>query len=312
MNNFKVTPYYESIAVGNPPLLKQYQPDSREKNILPYEVSDPLDEKKHMITPRLIHRYADRVLVLVTDNCLLYCRHCFRRDFIGKGQNIITDSELDDVCKYIDSNNDVHEVLLSGGDPLTIPISRLSEILNRIVNIRPNLVIRIGTRVPIVSPGSITPELLELFRNTSSIWLALQCNHPLELTSEVQVAVDSLRFAGVTLVNQAVLLKGINDDSLILKDLCHKLLEFGIKPYYIFQGDLARGTSHLRVPLKEGLKIMGELRDLVSGLALPIYAVDIPGGGGKIHLTKDFIVDEDEDNYILKNSDGFIGKYPKE
>lgn len=312
MNSYSVTDYYKTISKDNSSLLKQFSPDGREKHILPYEVSDPLDELKHMVSPRLIHRYKDRVLLLVTDNCRIYCRHCFRRDFIDKGAEDITNEELTLVCSYINNHPEVHEVLLSGGDPLTLEPSRLSFILSKIKGCRKNIIIRIGTRVPIVDPEMITDDLVSVLKEASPVWMALQVNHPDELTDVVREVLSRLSFAGVSLLNQSVLLKDINDSVEVLRDLSFKLLEFRVKPYYIFQGDLAEGTSHLRVPLKKGLQIMKKLRDEVSGIALPVYAVDIPGGGGKIPLNSDFITGEDDNYYYLTNSEGFTGKYPKE
>ncbi|QEN05711.1 KamA family radical SAM protein [Thiospirochaeta perfilievii] len=312
MKSFRVTDYYKSISINKPQLEKQFTPDIREKDVLSYEVGDPLNEEEHIVAPRLVHRYKDRVLLLVTDNCRLYCRHCFRRDFIDRGDNDITDKEIDAACLYIKNNIDVHEVLISGGDPLTLGYKRLSYLLHSLKSARDNLVIRIGTRVPIVDPDFIDNGMLDLFKSISPVWMALQVNHPDELTPRVKEVLNKLTFSGVTLLNQAVLLKGVNDNLETLKQLCQKLLEFRVKPYYIFQGDLAKGTSHLRVPISKGLKLMASLRDEVSGIAMPTYAVDIPGGGGKIPLNPDFIESEDDNFYYLKNSAGFIGKYPKE
>ncbi len=312
MNKELVTDYYKILSHGKSELIKQFIPTDNEHISLKYETSDPLDENRHLVTPRLIHRYKDRVLLLVTDECLLYCRHCFRRHFVGNEHKSITDSELDDVVEYIEKHSEVHEVILSGGDPLVLDSERLNYILSRICSIRNNIVIRIGTRVPIVDPSYISNELVSVLGRYNSIWLAIQCNHPNELTDDVKSVIDALIGVGVTVINQSVLLKGINDSVEILKALSHKLLEFRIKPYYIFQGDLATGTSHFRVPLKRGLEIISALRNEVSGLAMPTYAVDIPGGGGKVPLTKDYIIGQDEKFYFLKNSDGFVGKYPKE
>lgn len=312
MKSFRVTDYYRSIATEGSALWMQFTPDERENIFLPYEVSDPLDEKKHMVVPRLIHRYKDRVLLLVTDKCLLYCRHCFRRDFIDSGEQSITDNELISVVEYIEKHPEVHEVILSGGDPLTLSLKNLDWLLSSINSIRDNIIIRIGTRVPIVSPDSITGELVSILKRSGSIWINLQCNHPEELTPEVKKALNMLSSAGINILNQSVLLKGINDSVQVLRDLSFKLLEFKVKPYYLFQGDLAKGTSHFRVPIKKGLELMRKLRDEVSGIALPIYAVDIPGGGGKVPLNRDFITGEDENYYYLTNSEGFTGRYPKE
>lgn len=313
MKSFQVTDYYKSIAPKGSILSRQYLPDDRENIIKDYEVSDPLDENRHMVTPKLIHRYKDRVLMLVTDTCELYCRHCFRRDFIDeKKSGQITEDELIKAALYIQNHPEVHEVILSGGDPLTLNFDYLSHLLKTITDIRPQLLIRIGTRVPIVNPASVSDFMIKKLGVFGNIWINLQCNHSDELGTEVEKLLLKFNSAGINIINQSVLLKGINDSVEVLKELSHKLLDCRVKPYYIFQGDLAKGTSHFRVPISRGLEIMRSLRDEVSGLALPVYAVDIPGGGGKVPLTKDYITDEDDEFYYLTNNEGFTGRYPKE
>lgn len=312
MNSYRVTEYYKTLAKKFPVLKRTYFPDVQEEKITPYEVSDPLGEKSHEVSSGLIHRYKDRVLFLVTDTCALYCRHCFRRDFIDQKSATYTEEAIKSAVDYIREHQEVHEIILSGGDPLTLSPQKLDYLLKMFSSIRDNIIIRIGTRVPIVDPFGLSDKILEILGRYKPIYLMLQCNHRYELTNEVRDVIHKLLAQGVILLNQAVLLKGINDSVNELKLLCHGLLEFGIKPYYIFQGDLARGTSHFRVPIDKGLVIMRELRDEVSGIAMPTYAVDIPGGGGKIPLNSDYIDRIDEEFYYLKNSSGFIGKYPRE
>lgn len=312
MRSYRVTPYFRSISINNPALERQFTPDEREGIYLDYETEDPLYEGNHTVSNRLVHRYRDRVLLLATDNCRLYCRHCFRRDYIDRGQNNLSDRDIEDACSYIKEHSEVHEILISGGDPLTLGAERLDYLLTRLKEARTNLVIRIGTRAPIVDPDIITDKITAVFKKFKPVFMAIQVNHPDELTNKVEVALDKLSKAGVILLNQSVLLKGINDSVETLKALSFKLLEFRVKPYYLFQGDLARGTSHLRVPLSRGLQLVRELRSQVSGIAMPTYAVDIPGGGGKIPLTGDYITGEDDDYFYLRNSEGFTGRYPKE
>ncbi|MBN2618170.1 MAG: 4Fe-4S cluster-binding domain-containing protein, partial [Spirochaetales bacterium] len=240
------------------------------------------------------------------------CRHCFRRDFIQSNSNEFTNRDLEDACAYLGDNPNVHEILLSGGDPLTLKPARLEYLLSKIKECRPDIIIRIGTRVPIVDPEKITIEVTDILKKAAPVWLSLQCNHPDELTNEVKIATSLLNQSGIHLLNQSVLLKDINDSLPVLKKLSHKLVDFNIKPYYIFQGDLAKGTSHFRVPISKGLLLMKELRSEVSGIAMPLYAVDIPSGGGKIPLNMDYIDKIDNDFYYLKNSSGFVGKYPRE
>lgn len=312
MNSYRVTEYYKKLAEKYPVLKRTYLPDEKESYISSMEVTDPLNEKSHEVTKGLIHRYKDRVLFLVTDSCALYCRHCFRRDFIDTNSGCYCDDDLVAAVEYIKTHPEVHEIILSGGDPLTISPEKLNYLLKYFTSIRDDIVIRIGTRIPIVNPEGVTKQLLEVIQRYRPIYILLQCNHFYELTEEVRGSIYKLQEAGVMILNQAVLLKGINDSVEELKRLCHRLLEFGIKPYYIFQGDLARGTAHFRVPIDRGLQLMKELRDEVSGIAMPTYAVDIPGGGGKIPLNSDYIDRIDEKFYYLKNSSGFIGKYPRE
>lgn len=305
------TKYFRELSKGKEHLQKQYIYDSREDVTLAYEDSDPLGENKYKVAPRLIHRYKDRVLLLVTDRCALYCRHCFRRDYVDTGLETISDSDLKEVCNYIRSHKEVHEILLSGGDPLILG-DGIDRVLKAIKEAREDIVIRIGSRLPIVDPERVDDNLAKILGEYRPLWLSIQCNHSDELTEMVKVAIDRLLDRGINIVNQSVLLKGVNDSVEELKSLCHKLLEFRIKPYYLFQGDLARGTSHLRVPVQKGLKLIKELRKEISGLAMPTYAVDIPGGGGKIPLNRDYIVGEDENWIYLESGSGKKGRYPKE
>lgn len=308
----KSTEYFRNLSQGKIHLTKQYEYDPLEEEVMSYESRDPLGENRHKVTSRLIHRYKDRVLLLVTDFCNLYCRHCFRRDFIDSEGCIINNSEVKEACLYIKENRDVHEILLSGGDPLTLNPVRLDYILSAINDVRPDIVIRIGSRIPIVDPERVTAQLVSVLKKHTPVWLSIQCNHVDELSPKVKGSIDLLIDSGINIVNQAVLLKGVNDSVEKLKKLCQKLLEFRIKPYYLFQGDLAVGTKHLRVPITKGLEIVKKLRNEISGLAMPTYAVDIPGGGGKVPLTSDYITGEDENWIYLTNSEGFTGKYPKE
>lgn len=308
----KSTDYFRNLSKDKSHLIKQYEYNPLEEVVMPYESQDPLGENRHKVTSKLIHRYKDRVLLLVTDFCSLYCRHCFRKEFIESEGSVINDREIKEACKYITENRDVHEILLSGGDPLTLNPIRLDYILSAIKDVRPDIVIRIGSRVPIVDPDRVTVQLVSVLKKYTPVWLSVQCNHVDELSLKVKGAVDLLIDSGINIVNQAVLLKGVNDSVKELKNLCHKLLEFRIKPYYLFQGDLAIGTKHLRVPITKGLEIVKRLRCEISGLAMPTYAVDIPCGGGKVPLTSDYITGEDDNWIYLTNSEGFTGKYPKE
>jgi lysine 2,3-aminomutase len=310
--SFKSNSYYLKLAEKHNGIRKQVIPEAAEFNFLESESPDPLAEKIHSPLPRMIHRYKNRIAVLVTDTCSIHCRHCFRRSFTGKGHDTISQEECDCITAYLNEHKEVQEVLLTGGDILTLTDDLILNILGRFRAVSEDLVIRLATRIPSVLPGRITPELAESLSKFTPLWMVIQYNHPAELTPQSKIALKQIREAGIPMVNQSVLLKGINDDSDTLAQLFQGLLSQGVKPYYLFQGDLAQGTSHFRVSLSRGWQIMDELRQKVSGLALPTYAVDLPGGGGKIPLTRSLLVREDVDGYVFKNSDDQEYRYPRE
>lgn len=313
---FKANPYYLQLASGSEALRRQLIPSAAELDNLDYESSDPLAEEMHSPLPRMVHRYGNRVALLLTDNCAIHCRHCFRRSFTGRGNHNLSLKECDEVIAYINKHPELKEVLLTGGDPLTLPESHLEKILIRFRSdaLEKKLVLRMATRIPAVQPGRISPKLLKILSENSPLWMVIQFNHPDELTLESRKALKMIREAGIPMVNQSVLLRGVNDDSDILGELFQELLIEGVKPYYLFQGDLARGTSHFRVPLEKGWKIMDELRLKISGLAMPTYAVDLPGGGGKIPLTRSLLLRESDEAYVFENieADRKEYEYPKE
>lgn len=311
---FLVNPYYASLAENLPddPIRKQIFPSIEEYTVKPVELTDPLGEKLYTPVPRLIHRYKDRVLLLVTDTCAAYCRHCFRRSFAGHKGGIVTDRQLKKIAEYLDQHREVNEILLSGGDPLTCSNEKLEQILKVIRSVRPEMVIRLATRIPVVLPMRIDDSLVEILTQAGPIWIVTQFNHPQEITEESEKALKKLIDKGIPLLNQAVLLKGINDEAQTLADLFQAMVRLRVKPYYLFQGDLAAGTSHFRVSIDRGREIMRQLRTMISGLALPQYAVDLPGGGGKIPLTEDYQYDSDKKNYYFYNMDGKTYSYPRE
>lgn len=311
---FLVNPYYASLAedVPDDPIRRQFLPLLSEYTILERELTDPLGEKSYSPVPRLIHRYRDRVLLLVTDSCAMYCRHCFRRSFAGHEGRIVSSGEMERIAAYLADHREVNEILLSGGDPLTCTDGRLESILKAIREVRPDMAIRLATRIPVVLPQRITPELVDILRRNGPLWVVTQFNHSREITAQSERAAARLVDGGIPVLNQSVLLRGVNDSVSALEDLFQSLVRLRIKPYYLFQGDLAAGTSHLRVPLKRGRELMKELRTRISGLALPVYAVDMPGGGGKIPLTEDYSVGEDEENYYFRNIEGQEYAYPRE
>ncbi|QEN09749.1 KamA family radical SAM protein [Oceanispirochaeta crateris] len=311
---YQGNPYYLNLALQHDGIRRQLIPTKQEMMFLDTESSDPLSEGIHSPVPRMIHRYGNRVAVLVTDRCSIHCRHCFRRSFTGKGHADLSQSECDSIIGYIENHKEIQEVLLTGGDPLTLGDSSLLEILKRFRTVRDDLIIRLATRIPAVYPRRINPDLLREIGRLSPLWMVIQFNHPEELTPESRRALRIIREAGIPMVNQTVLLKAVNDDSDILARLFQGLLREGVKPYYLFQGDLARGTSHFRVPLERGWQIMDELRVKISGLAMPSYAVDLPGGGGKIPLNRSLLLRTTKTAYVFKNTevDGREYEYPRE
>ena len=313
---YKGNPYYLALASASPALRRQLVPTASELTFLDSESSDPLSEEIHSPLPRMVHRYPNRVALLLTDNCAIHCRHCFRRSFTGKGNRNLTLDECGSVISYINEHPGIQEILMTGGDPLTLPATLIRDILGRFREglVNKKIIFRMATRVPAVLPARINQELLKVLRDNHPLWMVIQFNHPDELTPESRSALRMVREAGIPVVNQSVLLRGVNDSAEILGELFQELLTEGVKPYYLFQGDLARGTSHFRVPLERGWKIMDELRQRVSGLAMPTYAVDLPGGGGKIPLSRSLLVEEREEGYVFRNieGDGALYIYPRE
>jgi lysine 2,3-aminomutase len=309
----RLNSYWASLCNDQPmdPLRLQAIPRSYENIHKDYESSDPLDDKEYSPVRRAVHRYTDRLLLLVTHQCALYCRHCFRRHFTGGPNEEISMEELDDALLYIQDHPEIHELILSGGDSLLLSLSKWKYIEQWSRNLNRPLIIRCGTRLPITAPYKLQKELLEVMQRCKNLWMVIQVNHPRELSPQSKQCIQEIRSRGINILNQSVLLKNINDDPEILKQLSYALLEQGIKPYYIFQGDLASGTSHFRVNLSRTYTIMKELRVLVSGMAMPQFAVDLPGGG-KIPLMEDRIVEQDNRHFIFKNLQGNDYPYPLE
>jgi len=297
------------------PLRIQVVPTIHEGEHLEGEHIDPLAEIDHSVTERLIHRYPSRVAFLVTDICAMYCRHCFRRRFTGTFQGPATRAEIEEAASYLSKHREVKEILLTGGDMMTLSDSKIEELLSIFREARQDLVIRLCTRMPAAYPQRITPALVAIIKkfDTAPFFLMTQFNHPRELTKEAVAAVGLFVDAGIPAMNQSVLLKGVNDDAPTLEELCNKLIFSRIKPYYLFQGDLVEGTSHFRVPLEKGLALEKELRRRLSGLAMPLYAVDLPQGGGKVPLTEGYL--QESSGCAVWNFTTVEGKkrsYPKE
>jgi lysine 2,3-aminomutase len=309
-----ITPHFFSLIDRNDPdcpIRRQVVPRIEEATTAADEMLDPCGEDSSMPVPGLVHRYPDRVLLLVTDRCASYCRYCTRSRVVsGAGEQELT-VDLEGAFSYLEKHSEVRDVLLSGGDPLLLSDAKLNAILTRLRKIPSIEFVRIGTRIPIFLPQRITPELVAMLRTHHPLWMSVHTNHPKELTQEVREALGRLADAGIPLGNQSVLLKGVNDRAEILKELFHKLLLCRVRPYYLYQCDLISGSAHLRTTIREGQDIMEQLRGYTTGYAVPTYVVDGPGGGGKIPVGPNYIVGMADDRVILKNYRGDVYEYPE-
>lgn len=310
---FKVTDYWWGLIDEgfDDPLRKQAIPRTDELVTGAHESDDPIGDQNHSPCEGLIHHYRDRALILVTHRCALYCRHCFRRHFTGT-QKDLDAHQLDNIMNYIEEHSEIHEILLSGGDALMAPLPLLNLIFERLKAINRPLVIRLGTRLPVVDPQAVTDQMLDLLESVPSLWMVIQVNHKREISLDFVELVKRIQKRGIPMLNQSVLLKGVNDSITDLKDLCYGLIEQKIKPYYLFQGDLAKGTAHFRVPLERALKLYKQLAAEISHVALPRFALDLPGGGGKVNLEEGSLVKKEDDYYYFRNTEGEVGRYPRE
>jgi lysine 2,3-aminomutase len=309
-----VTPqYFNLIEPDNPgcPIRRQVVPRIEEGWDSPHDMADPCGEDSAMPVPGLVHRYPDRVLFLVTDRCASYCRYCTRSRVVsGVGeQELHTDFE--EAFRYLEKNTAIRDVLLSGGDALLLSDSKLEAILRRLRAIPHLEFVRIGSRVPIFLPQRITPELCAMLRKYHPLWMSVHVNHPRELTIEVRDALGRLADAGIPLGNQSVLLAGVNDDAAVMRELLHKLLLCRVRPYYLYQCDLIRGSSHLRTSVAKGIEIIESLRGHTSGYAIPQFVIDAPGGGGKVPINPNYVVYHDHEKVVLRNFEGRIFEYPE-
>ncbi len=309
-----ITPHFFSlIDQDNPhcPIRIQVIPRAEEMHYTPHEMADPCGEDKTMVAPGLVHRYPDRVLFLITDRCAAYCRYCTRSRIVsGVGEQEL-EVDFAEALAYLRRHTEIRDVLLSGGDPLLFSDQKLYKLLKQIRDIPHIEIVRIGSRIPVFLPQRITPELCAMLREFHPLWINIHANHPKELTSEVQAALNRLADAGIPMGNQSVLLKGVNDDAETLKTLFQKLIRCRVRPYYLYQCDLIQGTNHLRVPIAKGLDLMDQIRGHTTGFAVPQYVVDGPGGGGKIPLNPKYIVARTSDRVILRNYKGDIYEYPE-
>ena len=307
-----ITPYYLSLI--NPddpedPVRKQAIPSIQEISTSTLGLEDPLGEKEDSVVPGLVHRYPDRVLMVLTDICPMLCRHCTRKREWRHGGWVRTASEIEDMLDYLRRNTGVRDVILSGGDPLTLSTSHLEAIISRIREIKHIEIIRIGSRFPVVLPQRIDAELCNMLSKYGPIWLNTHFNHPHEITEESAAACDRLLRAGVPVNNQTVLLRGINDSVEIQTKLCQSLLRAKVRPYYLFQCDEVQGTEHLRTSVDVGIKIIEGMRGHTSGLAVPNFVVDLSQGGGKVPLQPNYVLSMTKDELLLKNYEGKVFRY---
>jgi len=310
--HLSITPYYLSlIRLDDPddPIGRQAIPSPEEFFGMDVGEDDPLEEEKDMPVPGLTHRYPDRCLMVVTGFCSMYCRHCTRKRIWAMGESPKTEFELTKMFQYIRRHPEIRDVIVSGGDPLTLPTPRIESILKGLRKIPHVEIIRIGTRVPVVLPMRIDDELCAVLEKYGPIWVNTQFNHPREVTAEARRACDRLLRAGVPVNNQSVLLKGVNDHPEIIRTLNTRLLQAKVRPYYLFQCDMVRGLEHFRTRLSKGIEIMEAMRGQTSGLAIPSFVVDIPGGGGKIPLMPNYIVSMGESRTVLRNYEGILVGY---
>jgi lysine 2,3-aminomutase len=304
-----VTPYYLSLINPNDPddpIRKQAIPSFEEVTCAGMGEEDPLEEKRDSVVPGLVHRYPDRVLMVLTDICPMFCRHCTRKREWQNGGWVRTSAQVEAMLDYIRQHKVVRDVIISGGDPLTLSTRHLEDIISRVRSIEHVEIIRIGSRYPVVLPQRIDDELCAMLSKYTPIWLNTHFNHVREITPESARACDRLVRSGVPVNNQSVLLRGVNDSVEAQTKLCHGLLKIKVRPYYLFQCDEVQGTEHLRTPVETGIKIIQGMRGYTSGLAVPTFVIDLPGGGGKIPLQPNYVLSKTKEELILRNYEGHL------
>lgn len=312
--NFQIrtTPYYATLAHPSneqDPLRLIQTPSFKELTPGYQQMKDPLAEEKNSVTPRLLHRYPDRVLFLVTDFCTVYCRFCTRKRFTGNNKAFLSEDDFQKSIDYIKAHPGIREVILSGGDPLTLSDAQLEKVLSELRKIDHVEIIRLGTRMPVVNPFRVTEELVKMMKKYSPIFLMTHFNHPKEITLESAQAVSQFVDNGIPVMNQMVLLNGINNHPAVVQALSRRLLYLRVKPYYMFQCDPSEGTDHLRTSIEDSLEIQKELWGNLSGLAMPNLSVDLPGGGGKVGYSPNFELQRSLDKRSYKGFDGIEADY---
>ncbi len=309
-----ITPYYMSLVAGGNPsqaLRRTVVPTEQEFFRGTGEADDPLGEEDQSPVEGLVHRYPDRALLLLNDFCSTYCRYCTRSRVVGHGRVLPNRSRLEQALAYIRATPAIRDVLLSGGDPLTLSDERLEWILSELRRIPHVEIVRIGTKVPAVLPQRITANLVRMLRRYHPLWMSLHFTHPDECTPEAYRACGLLADAGIPLGSQTVLLRGVNDSVDTMRALVHHLMRMRVKPYYLYQCDPISGSAHFRTPVEKGLEIIRGLRGFTTGYAVPTYVIDAPGGGGKIPLMPEYVCGREDGNLVLRNYEGRLFRYPE-
>lgn len=307
-----ITPYYAALIDPlNPkcPMRRQVIPLRDEFIPSPHNMNDPLAEEEHSPVPGLVHRYPDRVLLLIASECAIHCRYCTRRRVVGGDGATVSPHRLDEAFRYIRRNKKIRDVVISGGDPLSLDDDALEQVIAGLRSIPHIDIIRIGTRMPVTLPFRVTEKLTSMLRRYHPIYMSLHFTHPKDVTPEVREACERLSDAGIPLGSQTVLLKGINDRPSTIKKLMHELLKIRVRPYYLYQCDQVTGTEHFQTPVATGIRIIEELRGYTSGYAVPTYVIDAPGGGGKIPLGPDYVVLRDKGRIRLRNYENQVFEY---
>jgi lysine 2,3-aminomutase len=307
-----ITPYFVSLIDPedpNDPVRRQVIPTADEIRPFTGMMEDSLAEDLHSPVPGLVHRYPDRVLMLVTTQCASYCRYCTRSRIVGDPAATFSHSEFELQLEYLRRTPQVRDVLISGGDPLTLAPKVLEELLSKLHEIPHIEVIRIGSRVPVFMPMRVTDELCDMLQKYHPLWLNIHVNHPNEITAELAQAADKLTRAGIPLGNQSVLLAGVNDCVHIQRKLVHDLVRIRVRPYYLYQCDLVEGAGHFRTPVSKGIEIIEGLRGHTSGYAVPTFVIDAPGGGGKVPVMPNYVISQSDHKIVVRNFEGYITTY---
>jgi len=307
-----ITPHFAALMDPddpNCPIRRQVVPTMAEFALDDPDLEDPLGEDAHSPVPGLVHRYPDRVLVDITDQCVAYCRHCTRRRLVGTGMMPAHKSRIEAIAQYFEAHPEVRDVLISGGDGLFLSDEMLDYVLNRFRSVKSVEIIRFGSRIPIFLPQRITDTMIATIRKYHPIWLNVHINHPKELTPEVREAFAKLADAGIPLGAQTVLMAGINDCANTMKSLVHELVRNRVRPYYLYQCDLSQGIGHFRTPVSVGLSIIEALRGHTTGFAVPTFCIDAPGGGGKVPIMPQYLVSQSDRKVVMRNFEGVIATY---